>query len=236
MTPLYLILLGFTLMFPIALSFDRRVYYVRNWKWVFLSSIIIAIPFLIWDQYFTQEGIWGFNEKYLLGPKLGHLPIEEVMFFFVVPFACTFIYECVKYYFRNISLKWFNRIFGAVFITYIVIVMYAGLGSAYTDLVVFAGVLVLALAYRNIEKYQFIPLAFAFSFLPFLIINGVLTGFMLEEPIVWYNHAQFSNIRMGTIPLEDTIYGFSLIASNIILKEFVIEIVKTKTQKTAKHF
>ena len=223
----------FTAVFPISLSFDRRVYYVRQWKWVMLSSILIAIPFLIWDQFFAMEGIWGFNPDYLTGPAFGHLPLEEIFFFFIVPFACTFIYQCCKYYFRNFDLTWFNRIFGILFIAFVFVVAFAGFGSWYTDLVTASAIIVLALTYRNIDRYRFIPLAFTFSMIPFLIVNGVLTGLMLDDPIVWYNHAHFSGLRIVTIPFEDILYSFSLIASNIVLFEFIRYSVKKHVKSPA---
>ena len=46
-------------------------------------------------------------EKYISGIKLFELPIEEILFFIVVPYACLFIYACMKYYFPKAeNFKW----------------------------------------------------------------------------------------------------------------------------------
>ena len=47
--------------------------------------------------------------------------------------------------------------------------------------------------------------------LPFLIVNGVLTGAVTQAPIVWYNESHIIGLRIVTIPLEDVFYNFSLL-------------------------
>jgi len=49
-----------------------------------------------------------------------------------------------------------------------------------------------------------------------LLANGYLTW----RPIVLYNPSHFLGFRLVTIPLEDFVYGFSIIASSVILWEY----------------
>lgn len=51
----------------------------------------------------------------------------------------------------------------------------------------------------------------------FLLVNGILTGTGLESPIVNYNLEDFIGLRILTIPIEDTVYGYELILWNIFL-------------------
>jgi len=208
---------------PIGLSFDKRVHYVSQWKWAFLAAIVIAIPYLIWDEIFTANAYWGFNSDYLVGTYLGSLPIEEVSFFIVVPFACTFIYACVKYYFRNVNLKLFNLIFYILFFAYMIWVGEMGVEGWYTRIAISLGLILSLYLFIKREKYVFIPMTFAFSLLPFLLVNGILTGSFIEKPIVWYSSAQFSDMRLFTIPLEDVVYGYGLIVLNILLFRFFVK-------------
>lgn len=227
MQPIYLYLILFTPFFPILLSFDKKVHYVAKWKWSLLAAVIVAIPYLIWDELFTQNLFWGFNPDYLTGIYIGELPIEEVSFFIVVPFACTFIHECVKYYFRKVNLSVFNFVFWMVIFAYAILVGEAGMGGWYTTIAIGLGLILIIYLFIQREKYPYIPLAFLFSMLPFLLVNGILTGSFLDDPIVWYNEAQFSSLRMFTIPFEDVIYGFGLIVLNIILVEWFLKKYKT---------
>lgn len=227
---LYLLLILLTPLGPIALSFDKRVAYVKTWKWSLLAVLIIAIPYLLWDQYFTQNEVWGFNPEYLSGVYLGDLPIEEVSFFFVVPFACTFIYACVKYYFRNVNLKVFNYVFVVLILGYVGFLYSKNMIGWYTISAILVALPVILYIFRDKQRFQYLPLAFVFSLLPFFLINGILTGSFIEGEIVWYNPDHFSGIRLFTIPMEDVIYGFGLIALNIILYE---RFSKPKTQEVS---
>ena len=101
---LYLLLMIFSFGSCLVLSFDRKVAFYKNIRFLGPAILSVAIPFLIWDQIFTDYGIWGFNEVYLQGFYIGKLPIEEVLFFFFIPYCCLFIYEVLIAYFPNASL------------------------------------------------------------------------------------------------------------------------------------
>lgn len=55
--------------------------------------------------------------------------------------------------------------------------------------------------------------------IPFFIVNGLLTGTFISGEVVWYNNAENLGIRIGTVPIEDVFYAFSMLYMNLILIE-----------------
>ena len=219
MKGLYLLLDIATLFFPLALSFDKKVAFVKSWKNVFFASLIVGLPFLVWDILFTKKGVWGFNADYLVGFTTYNLPIEEVLFFFVVPFACIFIYECTLAYFSEYNFQKLNEIFFGMIIGYIVFITVFGYHGAYAQSVILSSLVTVFILAKYGTSISHLPLAFLISLGPFLLVNGVLTGGFTEEPIVWYNDAARTPFRIFTIPVEDILYSFTLIGLNIFVFE-----------------
>ena len=89
----YLLINFLTIFFPIVLSFDKRVQFFKSWKFIFPGLFITGLLFLLWDYVFTIYGVWSFNPDYVIGVYMLNLPLEEILFFVTVPFACIFIYE-----------------------------------------------------------------------------------------------------------------------------------------------
>lgn len=220
MKGLYLLLDAAALAGPVILSFDKKVRYIASWKNVILASLVISIPFLTWDILFTKYGVWGFNEDYIIGVALFGLPIEEILFFLIVPFACTFIYACFQYYLKEKNTYWIDMFVMSAAVVYISLLMFINPTGWYTltACVVSVPMLVWWMFQRKIKH---IGITFVVSLVPFLIMNGILTGFLTDEPIVWYNNHENVKIRIGTIPIEDVMYGMTLIVSVILLFETI---------------
>lgn len=214
---------------PFIFSFHPRLRFDRHFKAFFLANLISASVFIGWDAIFTARGVWGFSSYYTTGLKLAGLPIEEILFFFCIPFACVYTYHCLGIF---IKIKWrpaVFRIFLILFCAFLLITGLVFLDRAYTS-VTFISASFFLLFLHFIMKVSwldrffiiYVPLLF-----PFFIVNGLLTGTGLKEPVVWYNDAENLGIRMLTIPVEDTIYGFTL----MVLTLFFYEIFKAKFNK-----
>ncbi|RZV65666.1 MAG: lycopene cyclase domain-containing protein, partial [Flavobacteriaceae bacterium] len=62
---------------------------------------------------------------------------------------------------------------------------------------------------------------FLVMLIPFFIVNGILTGSFIEDQVVWYSDSEIIGIRLFTIPIEDTVYAFTMILTNLVLVEYL---------------
>ncbi len=217
----YFLILGCTLVGPILLSFDKKVTFYKKWKPLFLAMLVPAAIYIAWDIYFTSKGIWSFNEKYYVNAlKIFSLPLEEILFFFIVPYCCVFIYECVRVYFPTIS----NKTIGSkVLIGLAVVLLIIGLyfsGRHYTSLTfIFTAIFIVLISspgkyFKGFDATAFL-ISYAVILVPFLVVNGFLTAI----PVVLYNNGENLGIRIYTIPFEDVFYGMLLVMMNIAFYE-----------------
>lgn len=214
----YLLINFLTIFFPIVLSFDKRVAFYKNWGFVFPGLLITGLLFLFWDYLFTIYGVWSFNPEYIIGFNILNLPIEEILFFITVPFACIFVYECLNYYVKPDLLKRFARPISYLLIAFSLLMLILFHDLVYT-LITFgllAAVLIIAEFVVKSTIMSRFYLAYFVSLIPFYLVNGLLTSI----PIVMYNDAENMAFRVGTIPFEDHFYSLSMLLINILLFDY----------------
>ena len=72
--------------------------------------------------------------------------------------------------------------------------------------------------YRRSLLQSFLP-TYLVILIPFFIVNGVLTGYGIEDQVVWYNNEENLGIRMVTIPVEDLIYNLGMLLTTFVVTE-----------------
>lgn len=89
-------MLIFTIFGSFWLEIALKVGVLRRIKRVTLSVLPISILFLIWDAYAISQGHWFFDREQILG-IYGPLdiPLEEYLFFIVIPLAAIMTIEGV---------------------------------------------------------------------------------------------------------------------------------------------
>lgn len=206
----YLIILIVSVSVPLALSFDKKVQYYKNLKYILPAILVTAAFFVMWDINFTKAKIWGFYSEYTIGTEIKGLPIEEWLFFLVVPYSCVFIYEVLKYYLEKYEYPNHFLVLSLVLIVGFALISYFFRYQSYTFLTfMFSSVYLGYTVFRNKFKQHITKFYYCFfvSLLPFTIVNGILTSI----PVVEYNSLHILNIRILNIPVEDFSYFFLML-------------------------
>ncbi len=99
---------------PFIASFDRRLRFDKQWRFLFPAMLLTMLIFIPWDMLKTSLGVWGFNPKYITGYYIGNLPVEEWMFFIAIPYACLFTYHALNYLVKKDFLGKYSRTITAV--------------------------------------------------------------------------------------------------------------------------
>lgn len=222
MDSLYLWLNIGSLAIPFLYSFHPKLKLYKKWKFIFPSILLMMLIFIPWDIVFTEYGFWGFNPMYLNGLYIVNLPLEEWLFFICIPYACIFTHYALLYYFPNWKLSEktttsISYILIAAMLLLIVLFYerwYPLINYSYGVILI-----LLVLKYRKDLLQQYF-LTFLIMLIPFFIVNGILTGSFIEEQVVWYDNTQNLGVRMFTIPVEDSIYAFTMILTPLVLTEF----------------
>jgi len=178
-----------------------------------LSAAIVAVIFIVWDIKVTDKW-WFFNNQYILGVKFFKLPIEEVLFFFTVPFSCLIIFLNLN---SLIPLKInFDFYFFLIFIFLILSFYFLKKGKAY-PFVVFLLLSVNIFLDYFLRVYLLNQLAFYIYLAIVTVLTFVFNYYLTSKKIITYSKNYKTNFLITTIPFEDFIYGINLLYLNLIL-------------------
>lgn len=220
----YLLVISAGVLVPFLFSFHPRLRFWKNIRSFLAANLLTALFFITWDAFFTDLQIWGFNPRYVLGVYLLQLPIEEILFFIFIPYACLFSYHCFGIW-KGKSLSTFKTVWLTSVLSALLLIFAAVyVRQAYTTVtfILLADFLIfLQFIYKPKWLAQFY-FTYLIMLIPFFIINGILTGTGLAEPVVWYNEAEIIKLRLLTIPVEDIFYGMLLTGLNIFLYEIFL--------------
>ncbi|MBU3661675.1 MAG: lycopene cyclase domain-containing protein [Bacteroidetes bacterium] len=208
---------------PLALSFDKKVAFYKWWPSLFAGIAANMFLFILWDSWFTQQNVWAFNESYVWPIRWLSLPLEEWSFFIIVPYASIFIYACLKAYFSDVwwrpKVYYLNLFF--IGLCVLGLAFYANRTYTFVNLSI-ALILLLLHQFRFKTQYMgYFWFAYFVHLIPFLIINGILTGAATPNPVVWYNPNEIIGFRITTIPIEDTIYALTCLLLPISILEAI---------------
>lgn len=86
---------------PFLASFYPPLKFWRNRDALIRSIALIVVIFGIWDIIATARKHWFFNPEGVWPARIINLPVEEILFFVIIPFCCIFTWEAINYIARR---------------------------------------------------------------------------------------------------------------------------------------
>lgn len=213
----YLFINVFSILIPLARSFESKLKFYHRWICYLPAIAITAGVFVLWDYFKTKAGVWSFNDAYILGYKKGGLPLEEYLFFITIPYSCVFVYDVVSHFInKNVFSPKLGQLLNFMsFVSLVLSVFLFHLTYTFSVLFIISFVIPITVYILNTAQLDRLALTFLLCLLPMFVVNGLLTGL----PVVLYDNSRNTAIRVGTIPIEDFIYFAILLSMNITIYE-----------------
>jgi lycopene cyclase domain-containing protein len=93
----YLLILAACLVGTLPLEFVLRTRVYARWPRLLATLVPVAIVFGLWDVAAIHARWWHYDPRYLVGVELpGRLPLEELLFFLVIPTCAVLTLEAVR--------------------------------------------------------------------------------------------------------------------------------------------
>lgn len=77
---------------PLELVLHARVY--ARWRRLLLTLVPVLVVFVTWDALAVHAHDWSY--RHLTGVRVGNLPIEELLFFVVIPVCSLLTFEAIR--------------------------------------------------------------------------------------------------------------------------------------------
>jgi lycopene cyclase domain-containing protein len=91
---LYLGVMAACLLATLPLELVLHVAVYARWRRLLLTLAPMLVVFLTWDAAAVHAGHWSY--RHLLGWRVGNLPVEEIVFFLVIPTCTVLTFEAVR--------------------------------------------------------------------------------------------------------------------------------------------
>ncbi len=228
MNSFYLLIDLIILSVPLALSFGNEIHYFKKWKFVIPASLITVGIFLPLEIWFVKNGIKGYNPAYLLGPEFSGIPLEDLLYLFIIGFAFIFAFEAMRHYLQKPPFPYMGKSFSvAMAILLIPVAIFNPLLYTSTIFLILAGLL---LVHQFIFKTQwmgYFHLTFLLILPPMGLIRTVMTGTLIKDHVIWFSDDKTLGDRLFNLPIESLFYG----VLQVLVAVTIYELLKTNFQK-----
>jgi len=79
---------------PLEVVLHTRVY--ARWRRLVLTLLPVFVVFTTWDVLAIRAGHWAYDPRQTTGLHVGNVPVEELLFFLVIPTCAVLALEAVR--------------------------------------------------------------------------------------------------------------------------------------------
>jgi len=98
----YLFVLLTSLCVPFLLSFYPPLRFYRKPGALVAAIAAPLVIFGAWDVFAVWRGHWYFSSEAVFPARILNLPVEEALFFVVIPFCCIFTWEALLFFKKKV--------------------------------------------------------------------------------------------------------------------------------------
>ena len=97
----YFIILLAVFSIGLFLEKTQHIHLYRNRQERLEIILLFFIVGIIWDSFAVYRGHWIFPQEKTLGITIGFLPLEEYLFFLIIPYMVLTIYKFIDSKFKK---------------------------------------------------------------------------------------------------------------------------------------
>jgi lycopene cyclase domain-containing protein len=94
--PEYALILLLFLIITVGFHRYYRIRLYRSFVQMWVTNGVVIVLLTIWDHFAAWRGHWFWGEQFLLGPRIGFLPIEEFGFFIIMFYFALILYRVIE--------------------------------------------------------------------------------------------------------------------------------------------
>lgn len=220
----YLLINLALLILSFALALDEKAHPIRSWKLMAPAVLVSGVLFLIIAFILNQFKASVFNSEYTIRVNILQLPVEEILFHFLLAFAGLNVYVVLNERFPKNSLEKFSLSVSNLLLGVLVAMLFFTHTKVYS-IVVFSVLFLMLFYVEYVNKLRFtykFYRAYAVMLIPFCLLYALICGL----PILTYSVGETINLKLGVVPFE----GFFYLMGILLLSVYLFELVKSKSR------
>jgi len=219
---IFLIILILIFIVPLFFIITGKCDFRKKLRYAVPAILISGFLFLLWDIRFTEAGVWSYDADFTLGIFYKGLPLEQWLFYLIIPCSGLVIYEVIKARFS--ALDWNNAFtaIGLLMVVGLAIAAYIYCVQVYTFYcslltAVYLGYTIFRMQFKSHLTHFF--LSYLVVLVPYFLLSGILSWNLAIE----YHQEQVLNVRFWMMPVENLVFLFLLMLMNTTVYEYLSE-------------